>query len=782
MGTKCLSENSGPGSHAAGLLGVGAASAEFSDRYKSDIPCSHDAADGYVRFGSGEAKDRVQMPSRKGRKKQQRLPFTLDKDLQKEILAVLLIAMGGVTVLALLSITKGAVSEAWILFLRRIFGWGVYLVAVALIAGGLSLLWEDLQKRFPIGARGVLGLEVLFVSLLGLSHLLAAPEDAFKLAERGGGGGYVGWAITHFLVTAVGRGVSFLLLLLAAGGGLILALSVEWGQVSTVMGKARARLVDLSSPPEPEEAPAVAAKERKHRPRKAAAPEPQQKAPVTVKPPPRGRRLKRLDRGLPPLDLLNGGEDESYGDADVRYKKQVIEETLRSFGVPVEVVEISQGPTVTQFGVEPGFIEYSGSNGSVRRRKIRVSKILALQNDLALALAAAPIRIQAPVPGRSLVGIEVPNTEVSLVGLRGVIESAAFGNIRSTLRVALGRNVAGHPVAADLALMPHLLIAGATGSGKSVCINSLTACLLFSNSPDDLRLLMIDPKMVELTIFDGIPHLLAPVVISTEEAVRALRWVTLEMDERYRLFSQTETRNIDTYNELMASQDKATLPHIVVLIDELADLMMIAPDEVERHICRIAQLARATGIHLVIATQRPSVDVVTGLIKANFPARISFAVTSQVDSRVILDSAGAEKLLGRGDMLYMASDSSKLVRLQGCFVSDEELGRLVDFWRDKIDWIEAQPEPSFPWDEITPAQEETDELLPQAIEVARGRRSISASFLQRRLHIGYPRAARLIDLMEDQGVVGPPEGAGRSREVLIDEYELQEDNDDAYPE
>jgi S-DNA-T family DNA segregation ATPase FtsK/SpoIIIE len=710
------------------------------------------------------------MPSRKGRKKQQRLPFTLDKDLQKEILAVLLIAMGGVTVLALLSITKGAVSEAWILFLRRIFGWGVYVVAVALIGGGLSLLWEDLQERFPIGSRGMLGLEVLFVSLLGLSHLLAAPEDAFKLAERGGGGGYVGWAITYFLITAVGRGVSFLLLLLAAGGGLVLALSVEWDQLSTVLGKARARLVDLSSPPEPDEAPAVVAKARKRRPSKAAAPEPQQEAPVTVKRPPRGRRLKRLDRGLPPLDLLNGGDDESYGDADVRYKKQVIEETLRSFGVPVE------------FGVEPGFIEYSGSNGSVRRRKIRVNKILALQNDLALALAAAPIRIQAPVPGRSVVGIEVPNTEVSLVGLRGVIESSAFRDIRSTLRVALGRNVAGHPVAADLALMPHLLIAGATGSGKSVCINSLTACLLFSNSPDDLRLLMIDPKMVELTIFDGIPHLLAPVVISTEEAVRALRWVTLEMDERYRLFSHTETRNIDTYNERMASQGKEALPHIVVLIDELADLMMVAPDEVERHICRIAQLARATGIHLVIATQRPSVDVVTGLIKANFPARISFAVTSQVDSRVILDSAGAEKLLGRGDMLYMASDSSRLVRLQGCFVSDEELGRLVDFWRDKIDWMEAQPEPSFPWDEITPAQEEKDELLVQAIEMARGRRSISASFLQRRLHIGYPRAARLIDQMEDQGVVGPPESAGRSREVLIDEYDLQEDNDNAHPE
>ena len=719
------------------------------------------------------------MPSKKSRRKQQQsLPITLDKALQQEILGVLLIAMGAVTALALLSITKGALSEAWVMLLRRIFGWGVYLVVLVLIGGGLLLLWEDLRERFSIPSRGMFGLEVLFVALLGLSHLPAAPEHAFQLADKGGGGGYIGWAISCFLITAVGRGVSFLILLLVAAFGLALFLSLDWNNLKVALEEAKARLADLSSPPEPVEAPPAVAKKRKPRLKRARAPEPSEEA----KPASKRQRVRRLDRRLPSLDLLNGGADEAYGDADVRYQKQIIEDTLENFGVPAKVVEVNQGPTITQFGVEPGFVEYSRSDGSTWRRKVKVSKIMALQNDLALALAAAPIRIEAPVPGRSLVGIEVPKTHVSLVGLRGVIESKAFRGIDSSLRIALGRNVAGRPVAADLALMPHLLIAGATGSGKSVCINSITSCLLLNNTPDDLRLIMVDPKMVELTIFDGVPHLLAPVVINTEEAVRALRWVTTEMDERYRLFSRTETRNIDEYNRLMASRGKEQLPHIVILIDELADLMMTSPEEVERSICRIAQLARATGIHLVIATQRPSVEVVTGLIKANFPARISFAVTSQVDSRVILDTGGAEKLLGRGDMLYMASDSSKLVRLQGCFISDEEIERLVQYWRDKIDWIVPQPQAPAPWRDMASVGAETDELLGQAIELARGRKSISTSFLQRRLHIGYPRAARLIDVMEEQGIVGPAESAGRSRKVLIDEYDYQEEDGGPFPE
>jgi S-DNA-T family DNA segregation ATPase FtsK/SpoIIIE len=717
------------------------------------------------------------MASRKRQKKKQpERTLAMDSALRSDIAGVLLIAIGGVSVLALLSITRGAVSEAWLGLLRRIFGLGVYAVAPGMIVAGVLLVWEDLRARLQISARAIFGLEMLFVALLGLAHLLAGEEGALELAQQGGGGGYIGWAVSHFLTTAVGRGGSLLLLLPSAVIGLGLFLNLDWNTLRFGLAQARERLANVSTPAEPVEETQVVVKERV-RPVERPTPPPASPQPRSQTP---RRRVRRTDRRLPPLDLLNGGDHQDYGDSDARYKKQVIEDTLASFGVPAEVVEIDQGPTVTLFGVEPGFVEQRRSDGTVRRRKIRVSKIMALQNDLALALAAAPIRIQAPVPGRSVVGIEVPNSEVSLVGLRGVMESKAFDSIDSKLRLALGRNVAGEPIAADLTLMPHLLIAGATGSGKSVCINALTTCLLFNNTPDELRLIMIDPKMVELTLFDGIPHLMAPVIVNTEEAVQALRWVTLEMDKRYRLFSDSSTRNIETYTQLMASRGKEGLPDVVVIIDELADLMMVSPDEVERSITRIAQLARATGIHLIVATQRPSVDVVTGLIKANFPARISFAVTSQVDSRVILDNGGAEKLLGRGDMLYMASDSSKLVRLQGCFVADEEVERLVRFWRDKIDWIIPEPEAPAPWGDMT-AEDQQDELLPAAVELARGRSSISTSFLQRRLHIGYPRAARLIDLMEAQGVIGPAESAGRSRDVLIDDYELDEDDDEFLP-
>ncbi len=715
------------------------------------------------------------MSSRKRREKQreQGPQMTLDPTLQQEILGVLLMAMGSVTVLALLSITKGALSEAWVMLLRRIFGWGVYPVALALIGGGLLLLGEDLRKRLSIPARGVFGLEVLFIALLGLSHLVESPEQALQLAEQGGGGGYIGWTISYFLITAVGRSLSLLVVLVAACVGLVLFLNFGWDDLKVVLGAAKARLEDLSSPVEHVETPRVstALKEKKPRSRKPAAPP---KLPERIKAAPARGGRKRQDRGLPPLDLLNGGANEPYSDTEIRYKKQVIEETLANFGVPATVVEVNQGPTVTQFGVEPGFLEYPERDGKIRRRKVKISKIMALQNDLALALAAAPIRIEAPVPGRSVVGIEVPNTRVSLVGLRTVVESRAFGSIDSKLRIALGQDVAGRPVAADLTQMPHLLIAGATGSGKSVCIKSITACLLLNNTPDDLRLIMIDPKMVELASFNGLPHLLAPVVTSVEEVTHALRWVAMQMNERYKLFSRAGVHNIAMYNQMMASRRMESLPHIVILIDELADLMMVAPEEMERSICRIAQLARATGIHLVIATQRPSVDVVTGLIKANFPARISFAVTSQVDSRVILDTRGAEKLLGRGDMLYSASDSSKLIRLQGCFVSDEELERMVRFWRVKIDWIVPQPEGPAPWHGVVFVEEGTDKLLEEAIELARGRERISTSFMQRRLHIGYPRAARLIDFMEERGIVGPAESAARSRKVLINVDDSQE--------
>jgi S-DNA-T family DNA segregation ATPase FtsK/SpoIIIE len=480
---------------------------------------------------------------------------------------------------------------------------------------------------------------------------------------------------------------------------------------------------------------------------------------------------------LPPVaEILEESLDQEISQAEIRRRVKIIEETLVSLGVPAKVVEVNQGPVITQFGVEPGFID--GRAG--RRMKVKVSKISALADDLALALAASPVRVVAPVPGRSIVGIEVPNAELTLVALRGVMESEAFKKLNSKLAIGLGRDVSGEAVVADLRTMPHLLIAGATGSGKSVCINAIIACLLFNNTPDDLKLLMIDPKRVELTNFNGIPHLLAPVIVETERVVGSLRWIMREMDQRYKKLAGAEARNVEEYNKRAGPQGEKRLPYIVVFVDELADLMMLAHDEVEQALVRIAQMARATGIHLVIATQRPSVDVVTGLIKANFPARISFAVTSQVDSRVILDMAGAERLLGRGDMLYMASDSSQLVRLQGCFVSDRELDRLVRYWkgtevgaRTPTDFYRAEDMIQPPlWEEMRAREEEArrgDDLLEEAIAVVRSHNRASVSLLQRRLRIGYSRAARLIDLLEEEGIVGPDQGPGRSREVLVGE-------------
>jgi S-DNA-T family DNA segregation ATPase FtsK/SpoIIIE len=408
-----------------------------------------------------------------------------------------------------------------------------------------------------------------------------------------------------------------------------------------------------------------------------------------------------------------------------------------------------------------------------------VSRISALQHDLELALAAAPIRIEAPIPGKSMVGIEVPNSQIAVVSLRSVMESEEFNKLKakSKLAIALGQDVAGQPMVDDLAKMPHLLIAGATGSGKSVSVNAIIACLLCTTTPAEVQFVMIDPKRVELVNFNGIPHLRQPVVVEMDKAVAALQQVVSEMDRRFKIFAQHSARNIDIYNHIVESKaDAERLPFLIVIVDELADLMMISPDEVEKAITRLAQMARATGIHLILATQRPSVDVVTGLIKANFPSRISFAVTSQVDSRVVLDTPGAEKLLGRGDMLYMASDSSKLVRLQGCFVSDRELEKLVEYWKQVAPPPVPDKEPLAESEYIQATflengvpQKETleDALLPEAIEVIQQSKRASVSLLQRKLKIGYSRAARLIELLEEKGYVGPDEGPTKGRAVLV---------------
>jgi S-DNA-T family DNA segregation ATPase FtsK/SpoIIIE len=446
----------------------------------------------------------------------------------------------------------------------------------------------------------------------------------------------------------------------------------------------------------------------------------------------------------------------------------MIMKTLSEFGIPATVIGYRVGPAVTQFAVQPGFIKRSGVNedDDAQQMKVRVAQIANLQKDLALALSAERLRIEAPVPGKPYVGIEVPNAHASVVRLRPILESDAFHGSRSTLTVALGRDVSGHPLVADLSRMPHLLIAGATGSGKSVCITALASCLAINNRPEDLRLIMIDSKMVELLRFNGLPHLWGKVETDLERIMGVLRWVVIEMEHRYRLLESAHARDLDAYNRKQIRKEHgAPLPRIVVLIDELADLMMSAPDQTEHNLVRLAQMARATGIHLVVATQRPSTDVVTGVIKANFPARLAFAVASGVDSRVILDSGGAETLLGRGDMLFLNPEVGNPIRAQGAIVTDAEIERLINYWQKNS---ESAHEAAAPWEKLLqePEENEDEGLMEKAISVVRGSGRASASMLQRRLRIGYPRAARLLDQLEEAGVVGPSQGGGREREIL----------------
>jgi S-DNA-T family DNA segregation ATPase FtsK/SpoIIIE len=462
----------------------------------------------------------------------------------------------------------------------------------------------------------------------------------------------------------------------------------------------------------------------------------------------------------PPMNILSETETGKADRGDIKGNAAIIEQTLESFGITARVVEVNLGPAVTQYALEVAL-------------GTKLSKITALERDLALALAAptGTIRIEAPIPGRSLIGIELPNRSPEFVPLKKMLQSEDMRKTKSKLAVSLGLDVSGKPLIADLARMPHVLVAGQTGSGKSVCINSFLGSLLFRAAPSEVKLILVDPKRVELTGYNGIPHLLSPVIVDPKKVISALRWVLSEMDRRYKLFAQAGARNIDGYNEMSGFQ---ALPFIVVIIDELADIMLFSPVEVEDAITRIAQMSRATGIHMVISTQRPSVDIITGLIKANIPCRIAFAVASQVDSRVILDTQGAEKLLGQGDMLYLPPEQAKPVRIQGAFVSEKEINSLVSFLKKqgvKPQYTEEVVSMPKPGATIVPGVDgELDELFKEAVRVVCQYDRASASLLQRRLSIGYARAARIVDQLEAARVVGPAEGS-KARDVLIQNAE-----------
>ncbi|MBI3968747.1 MAG: DNA translocase FtsK [Chloroflexi bacterium] len=520
-------------------------------------------------------------------------------------------------------------------------------------------------------------------------------------------------------------------------------------RVQSLLGRKRAPLAD-AAPLEDVDLAEVESAEPSSEPAKVKTPRAEKAGPAAV-------AVTSGRWELPPITLLDKAEETADPNATaerVTASQKTIEKTLAEFGIPVRVTETRVGPTVTQFGLEPGFHErYDRKGNLLRRERVKVREILARHHDLSLSLART-IRIEAPVPGRPVVGIEVPNTKTTVVGMRSLLESEGYrrGKDRIRLPIALGEHLAKEAVIGDLAKMPHLLIAGATGSGKSVCINTIVTSLILRHTPDTLRFLMVDPKRVELTAYNEIPHLLAPVVVDAEKAVPALHLAIHEMDTRYKLFAELGVRNLESYNRL---PDRQAMPYIVFIIDELADLMMLAPDDVERSICRLAQLARATGIHLVVATQRPSVNVITGLIKANIPTRISFMVTSQVDSRTILDMAGAEKLLGQGDMLYMPTDAAKPLRLQGTYVGDDEIHRIVQYW-SKQGAPHFHPEfENLPEWSAGGGEDEDDDLYDQAADLARQLaeqgKEVSINYLQRRLRVGYNRAARLKERLDEEG-------------------------------
>jgi len=712
-----------------------------------------------------------------------------------ELIGIFLCALAVLTLLGFLNIARSNVLEPWINILQQFAGWGVFPLSLSFVIIGLYLVFRRLDLPFTLESSQIIGVEIVILVALALSHLFFG--NGLSGALRGYGGGLIGWALSEpileFLGPTLTGVIAVLVVLLAAA----LIAKISYGSVIMWLNRTSVNLLVWSDQVDTELAEKQTELEEK---RLEEARQTQDQAIITDSSAPArslartrsNRRVGGKSAPLPPMDLLDNGTMMAISDSDIGERKRIIEQTLSDFGLPASVTEVRKGPVVTQFGVLPGYIEKSRPGGGVKRQKVRVNQIAALQNDLALSLQVSRVRIEAPVPGRGIVGVEVPNSETNIVRLKGVIESEAFRKIKSPLGIGLGRDVSGAPVAADLGSLPHLLIAGTTGSGKSVCLNALITCLVFNNPPERLKLVMIDPKKVEFIRFNGLPHLLGKVEVEGERIIGVLRWLTSEMDRRYQVLEAIGARNLQEYNQKVSKRKKTVdqkIPFIAVFIDELADLITSYPGDVERTLCRLAQMARAVGIHLVVATQRPSTDVITGLIKANFPARASFAVASNTDSRVILDATGAEQLLGHGDMLFLSPDASSPARIQGCFVSDPEMERVAEYWQqfaveeepaphtgetpdtgEALDNSAEKPQEESPWDEMIVRStfvSARDEMLEDVIELAKKRDTITTSFIQRRLRIGYPRAARLMEALHELGMVDDPKEGGKTRRTLV---------------
>jgi S-DNA-T family DNA segregation ATPase FtsK/SpoIIIE len=685
------------------------------------------------------------------------------KDYTWDMIGIAMIALALILGLGFLDLTRGSIVTPLVSVIAKWLGWGSILLLLALMVLGVMSMRIPNGKSPHFRLVKVLQLEgVFFTTLMVLTILGGISVDR---AEAGRDGGMIGWGLVRLLsdlITPVGATLVLIPLFLASilyGFGLERRVYKKLGwhfKESTELGSGAVSIVDQAQdlPVKPERSggtvvsPAqTASKPSTRQGGRVATPA---KATTDLNTGGKPGQSAARSGDLPPLNTLLGETSSRTDERHINQTAGLIEKTLAEFGVPAKVVGYRTGPTVTQFAVEPGFIERPGTNGEGAAQKVRVAQISALSRDLALALSARQLRIEAPVPGRSYVGIEVPNNRSAQVRLRSILDSEVFRKMKSPLAIALGRDVSGQPVVADLSKMPHLLIAGTTGSGKSVCIAALTTCLVMNNSPRDLRLIMIDPKRVELVRFNELPHLFGKVETDLDRILAVLQWVVNEMERRYKLLEEQRAKDIDIYNQRVADLDNEKLPRLVVLIDELADLMMSAPVEAEQMLTRLAQKSRATGIHLVVATQRPSTEVVTGVIKANFPARISFATASSVDSRVILDATGAEDLLGRGDMLYLNPETGAPLRSQGVLVTDEEVDRVIAYWQQAA----PRDNDNAPWEGLSVDEEDAggDALVARAIDLIRHYDRASASLLQRRLRIGYPR---------------PSQGGGKDREVLV---------------
>lgn len=701
----------------------------------------------------------------------------MEPDTKRGIIIVVIFLLATLSLLSIFDLA-GSFGQFFYNILKMMFGWGFWIFPLVLLAAGyLSLR----NTKYSFANINWVGMFLLIIGYSGFFHLTQDPETFKEILKEGIGGGYIGYAIAWPLLKIMGRwaGMAVSLAIFLIGLLLMFNTSLEGMLEGITFKETRERMGgwlrfknEADEDDEDEEENEIEFEEKEiedsdeenegENEEKIEEGMEDEKSPVKL------RVKKRFPKIIIPLDLLNDKAGKPAAD-DIKRGKEIIRNTLANFSIEVEMGDVSVGPTVTQYTFRPA-------------EGVKLSRIIGLSNDLALALAAHPIRIEAPIPHKSLVGVEVPNKRNAVVPLRHVLETKLFKERTSNLSIVLGQDVAGKPWIADLGKLPHLLVAGQTGSGKTVCLNSIIVSLLYQNQPDELKLILVDPKRVDMPVFNGIPYLTTPVITDVKKTINALKWTTSEMERRFHVLSNAGKRNIQSYN---ATHSRDKLPYLVFIIDELADLMSTAGAEVEAAIIRLAQMSRAVGIHLILATQRPSVDIITGLIKANIPGRIAFAVASLTDSRTILDISGAEKLLGSGDMLFTSSEVSKPKRLQGAYCSDRDIESVVEFLRSKgePDYEEKIVETSQQFGLggviMRGNDDNEDELLGEARELIIQAGKASASYLQRRLKVGYARAARMLDLLEEQGVIGPADGS-KPREVFLKEGEksLVEQADD----